>query len=315
MIDRIKENKRPLLMLVAMVGGVIFHRPITAVDTMLSGQAVPAFIFAMLFVTFCSVRIRDLRLSPIHLVLISIQLIAPPVVYYLLLPAGEIAAQGVMVCFLTPIAMGAVAVGAMLGANVTIMVTYTLLCNLVLAFVAPIYLDLFGNGECTFAEILSRVVPLLLAPLVVAQIFKRVCSRGAQWVGEHSYISFYIWLFTMFFVLSRTTRFVIENRSDITPSLALILLFGALVACLLQYGIGRFVGSKIGDNRIAGAQSLGQKNTALAVWLAQSFLSPLSSIAPAAYVVWQNMVNSYQIYRHDKIERSTKCAPKAPENR
>jgi len=50
----------------------------------------------------------------------------------------------------------------------------------------------------------------------------------------------------------------------------------------------------------AGGQSLGQKNTVLAVWMAQSFLDPISSIAPTAYIVWQNFVNSYQIYRHDQ---------------
>ena len=51
---------------------------------------------------------------------------------------------------------------------------------------------------------------------------------------------------------------------------------------------------------MAGGQSLGQKNTVLAVWMAQSFLDPIASIAPTAYIVWQNFVNSYQIYRKDR---------------
>lgn len=38
--------------------------------------------------------------------------------------------------------------------------------------------------------------------------------------------------------------------------------------------------------------------------MAQSFLDPISSIAPTAYIVWQNFVNSYQIYRHDKRMRT-----------
>ena len=50
-------------------------------------------------------------------------------------------------------------------------------------------------------------------------------------------------------------------------------------------------------------QSLGQKNTVLAVWMSQAFLDPISSIAPTAYIVWQNFVNSYQIYRRDKAVR------------
>ena len=58
--------------------------------------------------------------------------------------------------------------------------------------------------------------------------------------------------------------------------------------------------SRCCPHRKQDAWSLGQKNTVLAVWMAQSFLDPISSIAPTAYIVWQNFVNSYQIYRHDQ---------------
>jgi hypothetical protein len=37
--------------------------------------------------------------------------------------------------------------------------------------------------------------------------------------------------------------------------------------------------------------------------MAQSFLDPISSIAPTAYIVWQNFVNSYQIWKKDKESR------------
>ena len=70
----------------------------------------------------------------------------------------------------------------------------------------------------------------------------------------------------------------------------------ALVICLLQFKLGRMIGRRYGD-AAAGGQSLGQKNTVLAVWLSQAFLDPISCVAPTAYIVWQNLVNSYQIYR------------------
>ena len=59
------------------------------------------------------------------------------------------------------------------------------------------------------------------------------------------------------------------------------------------------LGRRYGDAP-AGGQALGQKNTVLAVWMAQSFLDPISSIAPTAYIVWQHLVPSYQISRHDQ---------------
>jgi len=60
--------------------------------------------------------------------------------------------------------------------------------------------------------------------------------------------------------------------------------------------MGRMIGAKYGE-RIAAGQALGQKNTIFAIWMAQTYLSPLVSIAPAAYVLWQNTINSYQIWK------------------
>ena len=80
-----------------------------------------------------------------------------------------------------------------------------------------------------------------------------------------------------------------------------------------HFSAGRYIGSRYRPRRrdvsqeveergrevrkITAGQSLGQKNTVLAVWMAQSFLNPLACVAPTAYIVWQNIVNSYQIYR------------------
>lgn len=289
-------------MLISMLLGVLSFRPIARLDDSTGNIVAPLLIFLMLFVTFCRVRIRDLRLSKLHFALLAFQLVVTPVAYYALLPFGEIVAQGGMVCFLAPIAMAAVAVGALLGANVTTMVSYTLICNLVMAFVAPIYLDLFGSGECSFAQILSRVVPLLLTPLAMAQLLKLVWRSAAEWIGRHSQMSFYMWLVSMCVTLGRTTNFVYITRDSIPLAVGLALAFVALISCLIQYVLGRLIGRHFNDAG-AGAQSLGQKNTVLTVWLAQAFLFPISSIAPTSYIIWQNLVNSYQIYRFDKLNR------------
>ena len=71
----------------------------------------------------------------------------------------------------------------------------------------------------------------------------------------------------------------------------------------MQFGVGRLIGRRYND-AVAGGQSLGQKNTILAVWLSQAFLDPVSSVAPTAYIVWQNLVNSFQLYLKGKRENS-----------
>ncbi len=82
------------------------------------------------------------------------------------------------------------------------------------------------------------------------------------------------------------------------------LLLGSMVACVVQFAAGRKVGGIFND-KVTGGQCLGQKNTVLAIWLALTYLDPIASIAPAAYVAWHNIANSYQLihYHHHKCQK------------
>ena len=208
---------------------------------------------------------------------------------------------GAMICVLAPVAMAAVVIAGMLGANVPTMATYSLVCNMVIALVAPVVLSLAGTGACSFTQILARIAPLLIMPFAAAQFCRFVLPGAAKWIGDHSQISFYMWLVSLVVIIGRTTAFILDLH-DASPATGLWLAFAALVICLVQFKVGRSLGRRYGDAP-AGGQSLGQKNTVLAVWMAQSFLDPISSIAPTAYIVWQNFVNSYQIWKKDKESR------------
>lgn len=255
----------------------------------------PTLIGAMLFLTFCRVDIRQMRPRWVHLAMLLFQFVGSVAVYHLVAPLlGQTVGQGAMICVLAPIAMAAVVIGGMLGANVATMATYSLICNLVTAFVAPTILHAYGTGSCTFAEIIGRVAPTLIAPFVLGQLCRYVWRRGAEWFASHSQLSFYLWLFSLILVIGRTTCFILDTEAN--PYVEVALAIVALVICLVQFGVGRTLGRMSGDV-VAGGQSLGQKNTVLAVWMALNFLDPVASVAPTAYIVWQNLVNSYQIYK------------------
>ena len=252
----------------------------------------------MPFFTFCRVKPSQMKPSMLHVWLLLVQTVACIGVFLLLRPLDLILAQGAMVCVLAPVAMAAVVIGGMLGANVATMATYSLLCNMAVALLAPVILTFTGTGACTFAQILARIAPLLVMPFAAAQFCRLVIPKAAKWVGDHSQISFYMWLASLLVIIGRTTAFIIDLR-DASLATELWLAFAALAICLGQFKVGRMLGRRYGDAP-AGGQSLGQKNTVLAVWMAQSFLDPISSIAPTAYIVWQNFVNSYQIWRKDR---------------
>lgn len=298
----IQRNLRSMAMPIGMIVGALFCRPISALEAATDQRITPTLIFLMLFVTFCRVRPKEMRLQGVHGWLLLFQILVSVAIYLLLLPIDPILAQGGMICVLAPVAMAAVVIGGMLGANITTMATYSLLCNLSIAAIAPVALTLVGNGSCGFLEILSRIAPLLVGPFLAAQLVRLLLPKVAGWIAAHGQLSFYMWLISLIIIIGRTTNYIIGLGLEhllLEVGLAVV----ALVVCLIQFKVGRMVGYRYGD-AAAGGQSLGQKNTVLAIWMAQSFLDPISSIAPTAYIVWQNMVNSWQLYRHDKRKPS-----------
>lgn len=78
-----------------------------------------------------------------------------------------------------------------------------------------------------------------------------------------------------------------------------LLLTVPLVVCIIQFAIGKAVG-RPWNASISAGQALGQKNTIVGIWLTLTFLNPLAAVAPGAYVLWQNIVNSWQLWYKEK---------------
>ena len=69
----------------------------------------------------------------------------------------------------------------------------------------------------------------------------------------------------------------------------------AFCQCSFLGAFGRHFGASI-----SAGQALGQKNTIVGIWLTLTFLNPLAAVAPGAYVVWQNLVNGWQLWYKEK---------------
>ncbi len=135
---------------------------------------------------------------------------------------------------------------------------------------------------------------IILIPLIAAVITGKVSPKLRRSIADHQQLSFYIWAVSLFIVVGRAVSFVMSEPAGMVPRMILIALIAG-VACGFQFYIGRKIGNMCGD-KIAGAQGLGQKNTVLAIWMALTWLNPLSSIGPAAYIAWQNTINALQLY-------------------
>ena len=219
-LEYLHRNVKTVAMPTAMVVGALLCRPVTALEGWTHQMITPSLIFLMLFVTFCRVKPRQMKPSMLHFWLLLFQVVVSVAVYFLLLPLNPIVAQGAMICVLAPVAMAAVVIAGMLGANVPTMATYSLVCNMVIALVAPVVLSLAGTGACSFTQILARIAPLLIMPFAAAQFCRFVLPGAAKWIGDHSQISFYMWLVSLVVIIGRTTAFILDLH-DASPATGL----------------------------------------------------------------------------------------------
>jgi len=286
------------MMPISMAIGVIFYNFFSQLAFI-----TPHLIFLMLFFTYCKMNFDDIKLTPLHLWLIVIQTIGSVGIYLLIKPFGNSLAEGVMICVLAPTATAAAVITGMLKGNVASLTTYSLLSNITIAFFAPLLFSLIGNNtSLTFLEsfiaISQKIMFLLILPFGIALLLQKFIPKTAKKIGEHAGISFYIWTFGLIIVTSRTVMFILQqNESSYLTEI--LIAIGALIMCILQFAAGRKIGANYNDT-VAGGQGLGQKNNIFAIWMAQTYLHPIASIGPGSYVLWQNIINSWQIWRARK---------------
>ena len=269
----------------------------------------PWLIFAQLLLTFCKIDLKELKPKRWHLWLLMIQGFSCALTAGVLLcvPMGELSKgfwEGMMVCLICPTATAAAVITGKLGGNAATLTTYTLLSNLLGAVLVPLVFPLVEPHEgltfwVAFLKILSKVFPLLLAPFFVALFLKHYVRNVHRWLMEHSGMAFYIWAFALALVMGQTARSLINSNLS-----AWLVALGGLFTCAVQFLLGKRIGSVYHD-RISAGQALGQKNTVLAIWMASAYLHPLATIAPGSYVLWQNIVNSYQLWKKRKKENLT----------
>lgn len=283
-----------------MVIGAICHQWMDSVAFI-----APWLIFIMLLITFCRINPRHMRIKPLCWWLLLMQIVGSLGLYALLLPlVGAELAQGLFICIFCPTATAGPVIVGMLGGNVAVLIAYSIISNMAVALLAPVCFAAMTGGNisimATSLVIASKVVPLIILPLVMAMALRWQAPKLHKLLGEHQGVSFYIWALSLIVVVGRAVAYVIRApHSQLLTMLWLAL--GSGIVCLVQFWVGHRIGAHCGET-IAGTQGLGQKNTVLAIWMAQTFLIPVSSIAPAAYVGWQNLLNSLQLMRKSRRE-------------
>lgn len=266
----------------------------------------PLLIFSMLFLTFCKINPKKLRLCKWHgyLLLFQTGVFVLLAVLLALMPHSgmRVVIEGTMLCIICPTATAAAVITKKLGGNAAHLTTYTILINLAVALIVPLMVPfVHPNPDMSIWSasllILGKVFPLLLLPLIAAILIRYLLPRLHFILTHFQNLAFYLWAVALALACTVTVRSIVHSTESIATQLCLVV--SSLVCCALQFYLGRRIGGRYND-RISGGQALGQKNTVLAIWMGFTFFTPVTAVVGGFYSIWHNIVNSWQLYEHQK---------------
>ncbi len=298
---------RPYILPIAIILGLLLHRWCAMFSFL-----VPFIIFSILLLTFSAVDLRKLRLTMLDFWLILFQVVVSTGCYILitLLGGSHIVAEGILIGVLCPVASSVAVVACILGANRETVTTYTIVGNLMVAVVAPVVFSLIGDHPelglfDSMMLMFTKIGSTLALPFFLAALMQFLLPRANAFLARHNGIGFYLWAFALLFTLGQTIDYIFLHGSGHWDSIAWL---GALslLFCIIQFATGRRLGRHYGDI-IGGGQLLGQKNSAMGIWMANTFLSPLSSVFLAFYSIYQNLFNAWQMRKATLLNRNYNC--------
>ena len=266
----------------------------------------PTLLFLMLFFTFCKISVRNLRLRRWHGVLLATQLLcfAATAAAVLLMPqgGGRVIMEAAMLCFICPTATASAVVTTKLRGDAAGITTYLIMINLAVAVCFPLVVPMIhpeagSSFFPAFLLILAKVFPTLILPFISAQLVREFLPGFVRRVAAVPNLVFYLWAVSLALAIAVTTRIIVHSDFGLAVDCGIAI--SSLIACAVQFFIGRKIGIRYGS-RIAACQAFGQKNTTLAIWMGYTFLTPATSIAGGFYSIWHNVYNSWQLYKENR---------------
>ena len=273
----------------------------------------PCLLFTMLFLCFCRIEPRQMKLRGWQGILLLIQGGSFALLSALtalcshssgafadFVNSNRLIVEAAMLCLICPTATACAVVTHKLGGDMTGVLTYTVLVNLLVAVLVPGFVPLlYPDADVTFLsafwKILGKVFPLLIMPCVCAWAVRFLLPSLHRKLLNYTQLSFYIWAICLTLAILMSTRAIVLSGDGAGVLVPIALT--SLLCCAFQFWAGKKTGSRYGDSITAG-QSLGQKNTVFVIWLAYTFFNPVLSVTGGFYSIWHNLFNTWQLNRN-----------------
>ena len=258
-------------------------------------------IATLLFFQFVKISPHDLKLSRWHLwaLLIQVGLFLVFATLVAFTPGGNLRTllECAMLCLICPTASAAGVITDKLGGNLAATVTYLVLINLAGTFLIPLVIPLV-NPSATLGfwayvgHIALKVFPVLILPGLLAWLIRYTTHRLQRRLMRWASNSFYVWGVGLTLAMVLATRALM--LSDLGPWAIAAIVAISVLSCAFQFFMGRRLDP---SDAITPGQALGQKNTGFLIWLGYNYMTPVTSVAGGLYAIWQNLFNSWELYR------------------
>ena len=306
-----KRFSLPVSLLVGVVSYLMFSQieilePIGDVAGPLFLDIMPVVLFTILYVTFCKIQIKEMKPRTWHFILQGIRIALSGFFVWLITLTSDadvkLLLEVMFICIICPTAAAAPVVTEKLGGSIGSLTIYTIIANVVTSVIIPLFFPMVEKSAdieffAAVLMVLKNVTIVLVVPLVLALTSRKVIPSFTSWLAKKKDLGFYLWCVNLAIVSGVTMRNIL--LSTVSGHTLVLLIILPLFVTIALFAIGKAVGRPFGDSISAG-QALGQKNTVVGIWLTISFLNPLAAVAPGAYVLWQNMVNAWQLWYKDK---------------
>lgn len=265
----------------------------------------PMMVFCTLFSTFCRVDFHQMKPHRWHVGVILAQVLLVTLNVWIIFcveasPGQKILWESMLTCIIGPTATAAPVVTAKIGGNINTMTAFVVISSFASALMIPAVFPLLERGNnltfwSAFMIILEKLAMVLVAPLVLGWFMQHYAKKICAWIVSIPDLSFYLWSVQLSITSGVTVRNIVHSEAGLSVLLMIAVL--SLVLCFVLFLVGRSIGRHLGEE-INSGQALFQKNTALSIWVAYTYLNPVASVGAGCYVLWQNIINSLELWEY-----------------
>lgn len=261
------------------------------------------FLMGMLFFAFLKIRVKKGLVQLIHLKILGLIVAIALGAYLTLYPFDPLLAQAAFVIAIAPTAIATPIIADFMNKDITFVTSAVLVNNLSMAALLPLILPFVSEQEglSGIFTVLQSVLITIGLPFILSQLIR--WQRPQWWAAlfRIDKIAFAFFLINIFLAAAKASHFV-QFEASIATSTLLIIAGLTVIIGSISFGSGYWIGRP--HQTIEASLGVGRKNTMFSIWVALTFLPPITVLAPITYIVFQNLFNAWQLYELERQEKT-----------